>query len=221
MSTYLDQSLAQLEHFEGAIPWMYLDTRGHVTVGVGLMLPDVEAAQRLAFATANGVSSADEVAAEFERVHGLPMGRPAPFYRQPGAPELPAAAIADVLRQVLEGFDAELRGHFDGYDSFPDPIKLALLDMIYNLGPDGLFKGYPRLCAAVAAGNWAAAAAGCHRNGPGAERNQWTRDQFASVLGKVEASAIGAAKAFGFGLLGMSAAAVEWAQSKVGSRKPR
>ena len=45
MATYLEQSLEKLKEFEGCVPWMYRDTVGKVTVGVGLMLPDVEAAQ--------------------------------------------------------------------------------------------------------------------------------------------------------------------------------
>jgi GH24 family phage-related lysozyme (muramidase) len=38
-----------LKQFEGCVPWMYRDTVGKVTVGVGLMLPDVRAAQALPF----------------------------------------------------------------------------------------------------------------------------------------------------------------------------
>ena len=39
---YLDDSLAHLEIFEGIVPWMYLDTRSFVTVGVGEMLANAE-----------------------------------------------------------------------------------------------------------------------------------------------------------------------------------
>jgi len=47
--TYLEQSLEKLKEFEGSVPWMYRDTVGKVTVGVGFMLPNAEAAQALAF----------------------------------------------------------------------------------------------------------------------------------------------------------------------------
>ena len=40
---------AKLKEFEGCVPWMYRDTVGKVTVGVGLMLPDINAAQALPF----------------------------------------------------------------------------------------------------------------------------------------------------------------------------
>jgi len=51
MSGTFDQSLAQLKTFEGCVPWMYRDTAGKVTVGVGLMLPDAAAACALPFQT--------------------------------------------------------------------------------------------------------------------------------------------------------------------------
>jgi hypothetical protein len=67
---------------------------------------------------------------------------------------------------------------------------MALLDMIYNLGPAGLFKGFPHLVAAIQTGAWAQAAEHCIRRGPGAARNDWTREQFLSaVVGTIKAEA--------------------------------
>ncbi len=212
MPTYLDQSLAKLEQFEGSIPWMYLDTAGKVTVGVGLMLPNAAAAQRLAFTFAERSANPAEIAADFARVHAMPMGRPAQFYHSAAAPQLPQAEIDSLLRTVLIGFEGELRARLPLYDSFPDGVKLALLDMIYNLGPAGLFQGYPRLMQAVDDQNWSAAAAASFRHGPGAARNQWTQQMFLSGVAPTNSVAgpagEGRLKRIGYGLLGMSAAAV-------------
>jgi GH24 family phage-related lysozyme (muramidase) len=210
MPTYLDESITKLESFEGVIPWMYLDTEGHVTVGVGLMLPDVQAALRLPFQLSGRAATEAEISAEFARVDALPMGRAALFYRGKNSPELTREGIDSLLRTVLTGFEGELRGALHGYDGFPDPVKLALLDMIYNLGPAGLLKGYPRLMKSLAAGNWAEAAGECLRHGPGAARNEWTRQQFlSSVVAKIHAAGENGWKRFGFGLLGLGAAALE------------
>ena len=215
MPTYLDESIAKLEAFEGVIPWMYLDTVGKVTVGVGLMLPDVAAALRLPFHVGERAATDAEIAAEFARVDAMPMGRAALFYRGKGTPEMARADIDGLLRTVLTGFEGELRGDLPHYDGFPDGVKLALLDMIYNLGPAGLLKGYPRMMKAVAAGDWAEAAAECLRHGPGAVRNEWTREMFLSnVLGSIKATAENGWKRFGFGLLGLGAAAVNRVRGK-------
>jgi hypothetical protein len=69
---------------------------------------------------------------------------------------------------------------------------MALLDMIYNLGPAGLFKGFPHLVAAIQTGAWAQAAEHCMRRGPSAARNNWTRQQFLSaVVGTIKAETEG------------------------------
>jgi GH24 family phage-related lysozyme (muramidase) len=215
MPAYLDQSLAQLEHFEGSIPWMYLDTRGHVTVGVGLLLADANAARKLPFTIANQPATPDQIAADYERVHAMPMGRPAGFYHQRLCPQLPQPSIDSLLRTVLLGFESDLRTHLPTYDALPDTVKLALLDMAYNLGPANLLREYPRLLQAVQAGNWARAAATCFRHGPGAARNQWTQQMFlANVVQTIKAATESPLKNLGFGLLGMGVSAAEWLRRK-------
>ncbi len=62
------------------MPWMYRDTVGKVTVGVGLMLPDVKAAQELPFIMGTRPATPQEIAAEFARIDRLPLGRPSSFY---------------------------------------------------------------------------------------------------------------------------------------------
>jgi GH24 family phage-related lysozyme (muramidase) len=215
MAPYLDESLAKLEWFEGSIPWMYLDTRGNVTVGVGLMLADMAAAQKLPFLMDARPALPDTIAAEFTRIHAMPMGRPALFYRRHEAPELTRDAITVLLRSVLLGFEGELRARLTGYEQFPDGVKIALLDMAYNLGPQGLLHGYPTLIRAVEAGNWTLAAASSFRHGPGAARNEWTHAMFLqSVVGTVQAKADGTLKTIAFGLVGISASAFQWVRRK-------
>jgi GH24 family phage-related lysozyme (muramidase) len=182
MQSYFEQALAQLVKFEGCVPWMYLDTVGKVTVGVGLMLPDAAAAQALPFQFNGQPSTPDQIAAEFHRVATLPKAKLPNFYRGPTALELPLPTITDKLRIVLTGFEQKLRESVKGYDAFPDGVKQALLDMAYNLGPAGLLKEYPHFLSAIEAGNWTQAAAGCTRRGPSPARNEWTK---ASILSAV------------------------------------
>ena len=190
MANYLEQSLAKLKEFEGCVPWMYRDTVGKVTVGVGLMLPDEAAAQGLGFAVGGEAANAEEVAAEFARVMALPEGRAAAFYRCAASLELPAAVIDAKLLTVLAGFEAALQGRLQRYDAMPQDAKLALLDMAYNLGPERLFQEYPRMMRAVMEGAWAQAAAQCMRQGPGAARNAWTRAMLLAAAAGGEMKAV-------------------------------
>jgi GH24 family phage-related lysozyme (muramidase) len=85
MATYLEQSLAKLKEFEGCVPWMYRDTVGKVTVGVGLMLPDANVAESLPFFLGPRPATSQEIAAEYARVDSLPLGRASTFYKSPTA----------------------------------------------------------------------------------------------------------------------------------------
>jgi GH24 family phage-related lysozyme (muramidase) len=190
VATYLEQSLAKLKEFEGCVPWMYRDTAGKVTVGVGLMLPDAKAAATLPFVLGARAATPEEIAAEYARVDAMAMGRASAFYKTSTSLVLTQQTIDAKLRSVLAEFEADLRGQFPHYDTLPDGIKMALLDMIYNLGPAGLFKGFPHLVAAIQTGAWQQAAEHCMRRGPGAARNNWTREQLLSaVAGTIKAEA--------------------------------
>lgn len=197
MATYLEQSIKQLKEFEGSIPWMYLDTVGKVTVGVGLMLVNELAAHALPFMVGDRPADKDEVEREFERVRSMKKGLLAKLYLSREGLRLPQAAIDRQLEGTLTGFEGYLRSHIRGYDQIPEAAKLALLDMIYNLGPGRLFSQYTRLIAAVESGDWKTAAAASNRRGPSAERNAWTKQQFLNagssldLQGEAEASRAG------------------------------
>ena len=192
VATYLEQSLTKLKEFEGCVPWMYRDTVGKVTVGVGLMLPDTKAAGSLPFLLGDRAATPEEISADYARVDALPLGRASAFYKSPTSLQLTQQTIDAKLASILENFEADLKTEFPHYDTLPDGVKIALLDMIYNLGPAGLFKGFPHLVAAVQTGAWAQAAEHCRRRGPSAARNAWTRQQFLSaVVGTIKAETEG------------------------------
>src|ERR1700756_1703618 len=132
VATYLEQSLTKLKEFEGCVPWMYRDTVGKVTVGVGLMLPDAKAAQALPFVFGTRSGTPEEIAAEYARVDAMPMGLASAFYKTPTSLTLAQHTIDAKLDSVLTGFEADLRVPFPRYDTPPDGVKMALLDMIYN-----------------------------------------------------------------------------------------
>jgi GH24 family phage-related lysozyme (muramidase) len=164
------------------VPWMYRDTVGKVTVGVGLTLPNAAAAETLPFLLDGRAATTAEIAAEFARIDTMTMGRLPAFYKNPASLELSQETIDAKLSAVLQEFETDLRTHIPHYDGLPDSVKMALLDMIYNLGPAGLFHGFPHLMAAVESGSWAQAAACCMRRGPGEARNAWTREQFLNAV---------------------------------------
>ena len=207
-SSYLDAVLAKLKEFEGCVPWMYLDTVGKVTVGIGMMLPSGLAADALPFVSGERSATATEIGAEFARVSAMTKGRVAKFYAKSGGLRLSQETIDDRLRGTLEGFEGYLRRYLPTYDELPDAAKIALLDMVYNLGPGRLFAEYPRLIAAIEAGDWKAAAAASERRGPSPARNLWTREQLLAAAKDVvtEIKAVGESEGLWWAMAGLTAA---------------
>jgi GH24 family phage-related lysozyme (muramidase) len=167
--------------FEGDVPFMYRDTEGYVTVGVGQMIPDVNAAKKYPFLTPLGAkAAAEEIETDYKRVKAIPAGLKAEKYRSQSSLVLSQEYIRSILVKTLKECDVSLRRHYLRYDTYPEPVKLALLDMIYNLGAPKLFGQFPALEKAVNAQDWKTAAGQSHRKHKGAtdNRNAWTRHQF-------------------------------------------
>ena len=174
-----DEVRADFIMWEGEKPHMYLDTKGLVTVGVGKMLPNVAAAQALGFVRRSDKKSASaaEIETDFNEVSKQTKGKLASSYLKYTKLDLPDEVIDDLLKTVVDGFEADLQQAFAGYKTYPVAAKRALLDMIYNLGLVGLLK-FKKLKKSAEAGDWKKAASECRRNGPSDERNDWTRDRF-------------------------------------------
>jgi len=181
--------LPQLKIFEGSIPFMYVDTTGNVTVGVGNLLANAAAAQNLTFqrrpdpAAAPPVAvarpaTAAEILADFNNVARQMPGQAAGFYRQFTKLDMPETAIDGLLQTRVTELLKGLTAAFPDFNGYPDAACAALFDMAFNLGLTKLTGDFPKFCAAVKKKDWATASAQCHRNGIGPSRNAWTKAQF-------------------------------------------
>lgn len=180
----LEKIRTLIKQHEGSIPHMYLDTRGNVTVGVGLLLSAVEDAQQLPFVRRDtqAPASAEEIEADFNNIMSQKEGQLAQSYRQYTQLELTQEAIDELLDQRITEFQSGLQGAYQGFDGYPDTAKEALLDMTFNLGLSGLVNKFPKLRQAAEAGNWQICAQECKRRGISDERNQVTRTLFEQAV---------------------------------------
>jgi GH24 family phage-related lysozyme (muramidase) len=173
------QVIDDLSQWEGRFPYMYLDTVDRVTVGVGNMLDDVEAAQELPFEVrATGkAANAVEKATDYNNVKKQNAGMLAQHYKRFTALDLPDQEIDRLLQERLTTFEDQLKKNFAGYETYPEPAQRALIDMIYNLGLGGLLK-FTKLKMAVEKHDWKVAATECKRHGISDDRNNWTQKLF-------------------------------------------
>lgn len=172
-------ALKQIEAFEGRVAWLYLDNAQtpNVTVGVGCLVPSVSNARELNFVRcADGEKATDvEITTDFFRVISMRGSLPARCYK--GTLYLADSDIeALALGRLRSNVDA-LPDLFDGFVSYPLPIRMCLMDLAWNLGINGLRK-WANLRIFCGRRDWASAAGSCTVANPyGAlgrkARNDW------------------------------------------------
>jgi GH24 family phage-related lysozyme (muramidase) len=140
------QIVADLTRFEGTVGYMYLDTRGFVTVGLGNMLKTVDAATELPFmvvATNKPPVPATkaQIAAAYQKVSNLAASMGRRFYKLDPSIELTdAEVISGAIKSLKKEFVKPLQGHFPDFDNFPCAARRVLIDMAYNAGVGGTLK---------------------------------------------------------------------------------
>ena len=211
-STLLFQIRKDLDYWETPIPWMYLDSVGLVTVGCGTMLPNSDAAAAIPFYhEGNGAAaSAVEVGAAWDSLHAESATQKAAVskdkfgaqhYKSSSDLRITGQTSSDLRDQHIGSDYNQLCLIYVHFDLLPDAAKLALFDMIYNLGAGraavaahaatkghkatharkatGL-RAFASMNLAIRSGDWESAAASCSRKGIPVERNAMTARQFRS-----------------------------------------
>ena len=176
-----------LEAHEGRIPWLYCDSRGFVTTGVGNLVKDADACALLPLYDLSAplrtepppeASEAAKRSAFCLILGAYDDTKAAMYYRTLSSLRLTNDAIDALLEQRLMGeFFPGLLKLCPGIEGFPLPARRALVDMVFNLGVGGLGK-FPHLLAACNSADWATAAAQCHRSSCRETRNLWTSSMF-------------------------------------------
>ena len=163
---------------EGRVNHLYLDTVGAVTVGVGNMLPTAESACKLPFRilSNDGRANINFIAEEFYMIQRQLPAKKASYYRQFCHLYLPESDIDDLLDLRVDEFERRLRTDFLAFDDYPENVQLALFDMAFNLGNDGLMKKFPKFCNAVRSKNWPEAAVQSTRPQLSFKRNKEIKD---------------------------------------------
>jgi GH24 family phage-related lysozyme (muramidase) len=174
-------TLAMLKSYEGCFPYMYLDSRGYVTVGVGFWLETPDHAASYTFyinSTPSGSAqkaTSDQVRAEWSHVKCQAANHLETYYQQFTTVQMQEPDMDAMLTEKVSAFEAVARKTFANWDDFPASAQLALLDMIYNLGS---LIAFPKLVAYATKKDWVNCAQQCYRNGPGNQRNNETKARF-------------------------------------------
>jgi len=160
---------------------MYRCTGGEVTIGIGHAIPSAEDAVQLTWTVAGRGATPDEVRAGWEAVQAAQLGLVAVAYAPLSPCRMANEAIEALAAADVDRFARQIAAEMPKWNSYPSSVQSALFDMAFNLGVGGLLK-FHNLLAACDAGDWAAAAAECHRKGIGDSRNEATAALFRQGL---------------------------------------
>jgi len=180
-----------LDH-EGCVPWLYCDSKGFVTIGVGNLVKTGGDAVRLPlFRMATGVPA---IAEEKRNAHArvLQFYKPtltANAYRAVTDLRITKEFALDLVKSRLRNeFLPALYKLFHDFDSWPEGAKRGAIDIIFNVGVHGISR-FVNFVDACQRQDWAMAKAHCTRTaarrpptdkdpeglGP---RNRWTLARF-------------------------------------------
>jgi GH24 family phage-related lysozyme (muramidase) len=169
--------IARLNKFEGSVPYMYRCTGGEVTIGVGHAIQNLQDVCKLAWSIGGTPATPEQAQADFAKIAATPKGQLASQYASLTRCRMVSVDIDALLLNDIERFASQLAAALPKWASYPEPAQEALFDMAYNLGLAGLLK-FHQMLAAADNGQWATAAAQCHRMGIPDARNQETRNLF-------------------------------------------
>jgi GH24 family phage-related lysozyme (muramidase) len=184
---------AQIALFEGQTNYLYKDTSGAITLGVGLLFANAQALldSGIPFYRKDGspVVETALIRAEFAFMARLPKGRRATYYGKQAQLFADERALSAHLykRLNLAWQDArtfyQMRAKmaaaapFVKFDDLPTPAQCALADMAFNLGLTRLLA-YTKLRQALRVGNFTLAAQQSTRKGVPAWRNRAIKQWF-------------------------------------------
>lgn len=151
--------------YEGVCTWMYLDTKGLVTTGVGFLINSVGAAADLPWEVSSGKrATLAQVEREWRRVKALTKWQKRngldAVWRESAVLSLPMDAVDERLAEMTPSYWSGPARAIPTLEAAPADAQLAVLDEAWQNGRAYLNPGtvWSGTRYAALAGDWAAAA---------------------------------------------------------------
>jgi GH24 family phage-related lysozyme (muramidase) len=157
--------------FEGRVPWMYVDIKGLITVGIGNLIDPVDAALGLPFIdkATGSPASRDEIATEWDMLkrQSAELGRQGHrACEEITNLRLTDEAIDSLVLTKAASNETIVRSFFPDFVLYPADAQLGLHSMAWALGP-AFSPRWPRFTTALQAGDFGGAAAECRMSEAG------------------------------------------------------
>jgi GH24 family phage-related lysozyme (muramidase) len=190
--------------FEGLVPFMYQDTKGLITIGMGNLIDPVSLALNLPFQWRNkpGVvhpgspATHADIRAEWHRIkNDTTLAKKGYRACDPLCNlELNRTAIAKLIFDKLQANEIILKrvSAFSDFDTWPADAQMGLLSMAWAMGPGFAdHHRWPKFRAACAAADFDDAAANCRMHSVHESRNIANKRLFENAASVIAGEADG------------------------------
>jgi len=162
---------------EGITDYLYLDTVGIPTVGVGFACP-----RECDLLNLKWEPCVAEAVADHRRLLTLPKEvHPAVYYRRHTRARMSQEAIRETFESKALLLIRRLDSGNWSLSLRPEPVQRVLFDLVWSLGAGGLAK-FVKLKAALDAKDWAEAAKQTVVTQHSASRNEWRSSQLLGLV---------------------------------------
>lgn len=177
------QDLNRFVEFEGMVSHFYLDGKSLVTIGIGCVIANKEAATMLNmyFKSSNMKAKLMDIIGEWNTVKSLIPGKLTSYYAENTRLYLPDSDIINLFTFRIHDKIFNLRKSLPEYDKFPKDVQDVLIDMSFNLGISGLIMKFPKFIELLRKRNYSGAANECHREGISEARNNWAYNTLINI----------------------------------------
>lgn len=185
----LDRFITFTESLEGRTDWMYLDVKGLVTIGDGNLIDPLGLARGLDFVRLDGTpATPSEVSGEWLKVKNrqdMRLGGGGAFAKITTL-RATRSSLGRLFRAKVDRFEADLRGIFPNWDTWPETAQIATMSMVWAMGSGNLERGFPKWVAACRDEDWAEASRQCRMSEAGQnasfrKRNDCNAEMFAQA----------------------------------------
>jgi GH24 family phage-related lysozyme (muramidase) len=177
---------------EGVCNFMYLDTRGLVTTGIGNLIDPRNRAYAYSWLrnSDNAVATRAEVNAEWDQIKHRQADRVRGglYFRQFATLHLTDAELQRIFNLKATQFDTSLARIFPQWATYPADAQLAMLVHAWALGTGRLRSGWPRYTASCTRRDWRAASTECEWRGMNQQRLRGMREMFQNAAALEESN---------------------------------
>ena len=171
---------------ENFVPYIYLDSKGIITTGIGSNIDDFNVFMNTDFTVDNRPATYQEKLTAYNRFNQLKQQNhwgskySANMFKNKSNLRISTETANEFMRKHTLNDLKRLREGFDDFDTMPMPLQEVLMDIRYNTGNVSK-SNWPNLHEGIRTKNLSLIADNVNRKDVSKDRNKWAREKILSI----------------------------------------